>query len=191
MVIKSKSNQSLPCVRSWILIGIPVLFVIGSLMHFAYGWSGKQAIVGIFAPVNESVWEHLKLSFWPMLIWWIVGYFVCEKKCNVDLTQWVVSAVSAMVICPLFIVAFFYTYTGAFSIESLLLDILSFLLGIAIAQLFALHLYRYAKFNSAWLLVAVVILILMLFAFIYFTFSPPHIPLFIDPETGTYGIQPA
>jgi len=188
-MMKIRSNQTQPCVRNWILIGIPVLFVVGSLMHFAYGWSGKQAIVGIFAPINESVWEHLKLSFWPMLIWWIIGYFVCSKKCTVDPIQWVVSGVSALLICPLFIVAFFYTYTGAFAIESLLLDILSFLLGIAIAQLYALHLYHYAKFNFIWLTVAVVVLILMLFAFVYFTFSPPHIPLFMDPETKTYGIQ--
>lgn len=46
------------------------LFVVllGVFLHFAYELSGENPIVGLFALVNESIWEHLKLIFFPMLV---------------------------------------------------------------------------------------------------------------------------
>jgi hypothetical protein len=44
-------------------------------MHFAYDWSGQLTIVGIFTPVNERIWGHLKLSIYPTFLWWIIGFF--------------------------------------------------------------------------------------------------------------------
>ena len=66
-------------VGKWILIGIPVIILLAFPLHFIYEWSGNQMVVGIFAPVNESVWEHLKLTYWPMLIWWVAGYLLLNK----------------------------------------------------------------------------------------------------------------
>ena len=42
--------------------------ILGTLFHFTYEWSGNNAFVGTFSSVNESTWEHLKLTFFPMLI---------------------------------------------------------------------------------------------------------------------------
>ena len=47
------------------VIGILFTIILGSLSHFFYGWSGNFFLVGFFSPVNESVWEHLKLLFFP------------------------------------------------------------------------------------------------------------------------------
>ena len=174
--------------RKWILWGIPVLFVLGSAVHFIYDWSGKQALVGIFTPVNESVWEHLKLTFWPMLIWWFAWYFIYGRKNKEPAANWIVAATAAQLVCPIVILTFFYTYTGAFGIESLFLDIFSLLLALTIAQTFALHLYKYGKFKRPCMIIAIFILVLLAAIFTYFTFAPPHIPLFKDSLTGAYGI---
>ena len=38
----------------------------GSALHFLYDlW--PNPLTAVFAPVNESVWEHLKLLYWPFL----------------------------------------------------------------------------------------------------------------------------
>lgn len=75
--------------KSWILLGIAVISIIGSLMHFVYDWSGKAIIVGIIAPTNESIWEHLKHSkagqHWlyiaiVMLILLITAFTACTFK---------------------------------------------------------------------------------------------------------------
>ncbi|KMT22225.1 DUF6512 family protein [Clostridium cylindrosporum] len=174
--------------KKWILIGIPIISIVGSLMHFAYEWSGNLALVGLFTPVNESIWEHLKMAFFPTLAWWILGYLIYRGDFSFNTRTWLSSAVVASITAPLVVVTFYYTYTGAFGIESLVLDIFSLFLGIFIGQILGLHLYRYGKFNPLVSGVLYLILILVILAFIVFTFNPPHIPLFLDSQTGTYGI---
>jgi hypothetical protein len=187
-VSKLKSFALSRLAQTWIILGIPVLFIIGSLMHFAYDWSGESTIVGIFTPVNESIWEHLKMTFWPMLIWWFIGYFILNKRITISVHQWFVSCSVAEIVCLLVIVSFYYTYTGAFGIESLILDIFSLFLGIALGQLIALHIYKYGKNSNYFFQYAIAILVLMALAFTIFTFYPPQIPLFMDSTTGEYGI---
>lgn len=181
-------NSKMTKAEKWILFGIPVLIIVGSLMHFLYDWTGKLAVVGIFAPVNESIWEHLKLTFWPMVLWWFVWYFVSGRKNAVSSRKWFPSAAASIIACPFVIMAFFYTYTGALGIESLVLDIFSMILGIILGQFLALHIYIYSTFNRLAICIPFIILILMAAAFTIFTFAPPHIPLFLDGPTLTYGI---
>ena len=38
----------------------------GCVLHFLYGW-WPNALTALFSPVNESLWEHVKLVFWPFL----------------------------------------------------------------------------------------------------------------------------
>lgn len=181
--LKSKDSA-----KKWILIGIPVLFVIGSLMHFLYDWSDNLTLVGVFVPINESVWEHLKMTFWPMMLWWFVWYFIYGRKKGISASQWFTSCAVAQLAFPLVILSFYYTYTGALGIESLILDIFSLFLGIVIAQGLALHVYKNTRFNKHWLYYSLIVLILLAIAFTVFTFYPPHVPLFKDSSTGNYGL---
>lgn len=63
MVYKTKDS-----VKKNIFWGILFINLFGILLHFLYDFSGKVLIVGIFAPINESVWEHLKLGFYPIIL---------------------------------------------------------------------------------------------------------------------------
>ena len=45
----------------FLIIGAVFTIITGTLLHFVYEWSGESLFVGIFSPINESVWEHLKL----------------------------------------------------------------------------------------------------------------------------------
>jgi hypothetical protein len=187
-MIKIKFLVSKDPVQKWIILGIPVISIIGSLMHFIYEWSGNSLIVGIFAPINESVWEHLKLSFWPAFIWWLIGYLYLSKNNMVPTAQWFVSCAIAELVYPLVILSFYYTYTGALGIESLILDIFSFFLAVALGQAISLHLYKHAKLSRYSLYFAAAILIFLASAFTIFIFEPPHLPMLKDSMTGKYGI---
>ena len=72
-------NKKLKTVQIVVII---LAIVFGTLLHFTYEWSGENRIVGLFSATNESVWEHLKLVFYPMLILAIVEYFVVKKEAN-------------------------------------------------------------------------------------------------------------
>lgn len=64
------------------IIGTAFIIFLGSAFHFTYELSGRLAVVGAFSAVNESVWEHLKLSFWPSLIWLFIEYLPIKKLTN-------------------------------------------------------------------------------------------------------------
>ena len=59
-----------------------IIFVwfLGTLLHFAFEWSGNNLFVANFSSVNESTWEHLKLLFYPMLLTTIIGYFYLQTE---------------------------------------------------------------------------------------------------------------
>jgi hypothetical protein len=172
----------------WILLGIPLLFIAAYPIHFLYGWVGKSVVMGVFAPVNESAWEHLKLAFWPMLIWWIVGYLLFLRKKEGGLGRAAVTFAAAGLLCVLIIEAFYYIHTGAFGFKSLAFDITSLFVGLLTGILLARHIYKHTKPGKFAAFLAIVLILVMTASFVYFTFDPPHLPIFRDPPTGLYGI---
>src|SRR5690625_4235364 len=57
---------------SWWMIA--PLFVVGSILHFIYDWSGGQRWAAVLGAVNESYWEHIKIAIWPVLLLQVVLY---------------------------------------------------------------------------------------------------------------------
>ncbi len=53
---------------AWDLAGIPVVVVGGMLLHFCFAWGGSRPVLAVFCPINESVWEHLKMAYWPVVL---------------------------------------------------------------------------------------------------------------------------
>ena len=51
------------------VIAIIFISTIGTLLHFMYEWSGHNKVVSLFAAVNESTWEHIKIALTPTFIW--------------------------------------------------------------------------------------------------------------------------
>ena len=67
-------------IRLWQLFGFAVTSLGGTLLHFLYDWLGEAVWVAPFSGVNESTWEHMKLLFWPMLLFALVqSLFFWEK----------------------------------------------------------------------------------------------------------------
>ena len=54
--------------KSYIITGIIFVSIVGTLFHFVYEWSGNNILIGLFTPINESIWEHTKLIFFPIAI---------------------------------------------------------------------------------------------------------------------------
>src|SRR5665647_1325818 len=67
-------------ILKWEMWGILFIFLIGATFHFIFELSGKNTIVGLFGAVNESVWEHIKIGFWPAFIWAIIEFFIWGRK---------------------------------------------------------------------------------------------------------------
>lgn len=156
--------------------------VIGTLLHFVYEWSNNNSIVGIFGAVNESTWEHLKILFFPMLITTIAGCYYYK-----DVNNYLCSKTKGILLSLSFIVIFFYTYSGIIGTNFAIINILSFIVAIIIGEI-----YTYVKIQSnvdCNNFFSMIILSFLTLSFIIFTFKPPHIGLFKDPITESYGIS--
>lgn len=164
------------------IISTIFIMIVGTFLHFTFGWSNNNPLIGTVSAVNESTWEHLKLLFFPMLISTIIGYFYKGKH----IPNYLCSKVLGTILSMSFIVVFFYTYTGIIGTNFAIVDIASFFIAVALGQYIA---YRKMKSTfSCNKLVPIIILLVLCLCFCVFTFFPPHIVLFQDPITGMFGI---
>ncbi len=170
----------------WIVIGIPILFLMGSLLHFLFDFTGGNPIVGAFVPVNESVWEHLKMVPIPVMLWWIIYYAIRGGTYQIKPNQWFAGALVAILSAILTIPLLYYFYTEAFGVEYVLIDVLILLVAIIIGQLLGLYVYRTT--NGVPYILSLILIVGILFVFAFFTYHPPKIPLFKDPTSGQYGL---
>jgi hypothetical protein len=166
------------------LNGIWVIFLLGALFHFLYELTGSHPPVGAFAPVNESIFEHLKMTFWPTILWSIFSYRFLKTNAR----NFLVSRGAALFTMPIVILLLFYSYTALTGAENVIVDIVIFLIAIAAGQM-AGYWLLIRKPLPIWLAAISVILIITLgFTYIFFTFYPPYTSLFLDTNTNSYGI---
>jgi hypothetical protein len=166
------------------LVGVVFIVLVGSTLHFTFEFSSDNPLVGVFSVVNESVWEHLKLSFWPALLYAVIEYRYLKSKTG----SFFPSKTVGIYLMPLIIVFIFYLYR-AFSEENLVLDILIFITAVAIGQIASYKLMISKMTSKIYTLISIVALILLASLFIIFTFYPPKLQIFQDPIRGGYGIK--
>ena len=168
----------------WQLTGFAVTSLSGTLLHFLYEWTGQSTWAAPFSGVNESTWEHMKLLYFPMFIYGLIqGRYFRDRK-----DFWCVKLIG-MVVGLTTIPVLFYTYNGAFGKSPDWINIAIFFIAAAIAYLLENHLYNIRIIRCGRSTLAFVTMCLIGMCFIVFTFAPPHIPLFMDPQSGAYGIQ--
>ena len=172
-------------VARWQLGGFLFVCAAGTALHFLYQWSGESVAAAPFAAVNESVWEHMKLLFWPMLLW--AG---AERAVLGGYSRgfWPAKALGTLLGLSL-IPALYYTYTGALGVSVMWVDIAIFFVAAAAAFLAETRmLARDWRCRGGARASALVLLLLLSAAFVLCTFVPPRFPLFRDPVTGFYGL---
>lgn len=159
------------------------IILLGTILHFTFEWSNNNSLIGVFSAVNESVWEHLKILFFPMLVTTIIGHFYFKD----EIPNYLCFKTKGILLSLSFIVIFFYTYSGILGTHYPLIDIISFVIAVIIGEIYS---YKKIKANdSCNNSLALIILIIFTIAFIIFTFYPPHIGIFKDLSTNTYGIK--
>ena len=159
--------------------------ILGTLLHFTYEWSGRNLFVASFSAVNESVWEHLKLAFFPMIIAAIIEYFFVKD----DVNNYVEAKTIGIFTAISFIVVLFFTYSGIIGTSIIVIDILIFIASIILGEYVAYKLMK-REDESTYIteILSIIILVFLLICFIVFTYLPPEVNLFRDVIKGVYGI---
>ncbi|MGM0584918.1 MAG: DUF6512 family protein, partial [Pseudomonadota bacterium] len=171
----------------WEAGGALFTVLAGSALHFAFEWSGGWRPVALVAAVNESTWEHLKLAFWPALLW--TGLEAARLP-RLRRALWPAKGLALLFAAGL-IVAVFESYTAILKDNVLVLDIGTFVLSVIAGHALSAWLLI-GDAPRGWLAAAGrVLLVAQVVAYATFTFLPPDHPLFTDPRDGRRGLPPA
>jgi hypothetical protein len=171
-------------IRNWELAGLVAICGVGSAWHFLFGWSGYWRPIAWLAPVNESVWEHFKMAFWPGLIWACVAYGVVGQAVK---NYWF-ARICGLWCMPIVIAAISYGYTAALGRRYLWVDILSFLVAVAAGQLVSFKLFHIGDLGLPVRWLGIVGILSTMVVFVLFTYMPPHLFIFEQLQTHEYGI---
>ncbi|MBR5156488.1 MAG: hypothetical protein IKW59_01840 [Clostridia bacterium] len=162
--------------KSNIVLGIIFVSVLGTLFHFIYEWSGNNVLVGLFAPVNESIWEHTKLMFFPMLI-----YSVYLNKQAGDKYPCITSAMLLGTLSGVaLIIILFYTYSGIIGTRFSFVDISIFYISV-ITAFYIVYKATISCSADKYKRLLQLLTVALIGLYIIFTFFPPDIALFANP----------
>lgn len=168
----------------WQFGGFVFTCVAGTLLHFLYDWSNHSIVITLFSAVNESIWEHMKLLFFPMLVFAFIEYRYIGRDYE---NYWCVKLIgigSGLLVIP----TIYYTYTGILGKSADWFNIAIFFIAAAIAYWPETQFLKASKPPCVSFAKPIILLSITALLFVLFTFFPPHIPLFQDPITQLYGI---
>lgn len=150
------------------IIGFFVVGVLGTLFHFAYDFFNRPLILSFMLPIDESIFEHLKLIFFPTII-----YMLIDLKINKEnRREYFISYIYNIFIANIITIVFFYTYYGMFGINVDFINIAIYF--IAILSIFI----NLSEITTISRTKAIILGIIMLASLIIFTYYKPNIPFF-------------
>ena len=166
------------------MLGYTTVVVLGTILHFIYGWTKGAIFVAPFSAVNESTWEHMKIFFFPALFFTIFQSFFFK---DVD-GFWLIKlkgTLLGMILIPLI----FYTYNGAIGKSPDWFNIAIFFIASGLCFLYEGILIRNQKqYNKNLTKLSIMLFCIIGLAFVLFTFETPELAIFLDPIYQSYGI---
>ena len=166
------------------LQGFLFVSIFGVLLHFLYAWTGESPLVAWFAAVNESIWEHMKIFFFPQFL-----YAALESRTlfpqNPDF--WCIKLCGTL-LGTLLIPVLYYTLSGFFGTLFDFVNIAIFFISAAASFWWETKRLREGDLATCAPQSAIAVFLALAFLFTMFTFFPPRLPIFEDPLRGTYGI---
>ena len=163
------------------IIGSIFIIIIGALGHFIFEWSGHRKWAGIFFAVNESTWEHIKLSIYPSFLWMVAEILFYGWSRSLMVAQFC-AMFTMMMLIPLL----FYAYTAVIGRNYLLSDIAVFCISIA-AGMWVFSLVRPLEVSGAAYTLSLAGLAGIAACYFTFSYHPFHNFLFRDPISGGFG----
>ncbi len=128
-------------------------------------------VLGLFVPVNESVWELSKIALWPAVAAVLLWHIRCRDRKSLCAYLMVPAALP---VALLFVYWFLRMVCG---ICSGLLDAAVWVCLLAVGYLTA-HALRRTQFASQALFMVCVLLFVWAFVYTLFTLQPVDLPLF-------------
>lgn len=145
---------------------------LGVLLHFLFGWF-PSPLTALVSPVRESLWEHLKIVYIPLLL---SGLVLGGRRA---LTPWLISLLSVCALTLLIGWLYNVVLQGEADSFNIILFFVLMVLGFLLPRILW-PLSAWPGIGAACAILAVLLAALMA----VFTFAPPDGILFADLSGG-------
>ena len=158
------------------------IIVFGTLGHFIFEWSGHRKWAGMLFAVNESTWEHIKLTIYPAFV-----LLAAEAAFSGLSRTAVIARFAGMAVTMVAVPALFYGYTAITKKNWLWSDIICFILSVLAGSAMRGLVLESGTESVALFVISLTGLAAILVMYLTFSYRPPFIFLFKDPVSGGYG----
>jgi len=165
-------------------INIFIIFILSIIFHFLYKIIPNY-LFSILFPVNESVWEHMKLVVTSTLVFSMFEYYIYRRKgiyFNNFLLGNIVSTIFGVIIYLIIYIPLDSIFGYSPFIAITLLFIIFILIEFIRNYIFNLNKIKYGN------ILGIILIILVYLLFWYFTYYPLKFNLFYDNLNMGYGI---
>ena len=166
------------------IVSIFGMFIFCFLTHFLYNFF-PNTLFSIFFPVNESIWEHMKMMSSSILIWSILEYFL-YKKFRVNHNNFILSLfleVCLSIIIFLIIYLPIYHFTGSIFV----LNLIVLFISLYFVNIISYYILALRDLHKELLGIVGIILLYIIFGIL--TYNPPFNYIFFDKMENKYGIN--
>ena len=197
--------------KRYIVTGFLFVGILGTLFHFVYDWCRLARLIGLFVPVNESTWEHMKLLFIPMLIYIAICFQYVKKKVgckyvsdknsmkifskdskisvnvknekNNEICKIIYTGLLGNIVGTWSIPFLFYGYKGILGFEVAWIDISTFFIAVFIAFGLQYHILMnsHKKQTMNCGKILLIVNLIQFIAFVLLTYHPLGFGIFVSP----------
>lgn len=167
-------------------IGVIVIFLLTVLYHFLYDWL-PNPVFSVFFPINESIWEHMKLLYSGIFTWGVIEYFIFRKK-DISYRNFFSTLFLEMVTSIMIYLIMYLPLYNVFG-ENMVISIGLLIIVIILEEIFSYYLLSYSKENRILDRISILFIVLGFVVFLCFTYDPPRNYIFYDTVSNKYGID--
>ena len=167
------------------IINVIGTFLLCFITHFIYEWF-PNSLFSIFFPVNESIWEHMKMLFTAVLLFSFIEYFLV-KKYNIKYYNFIFNSfLKAFLSIPIYLVIYLPIYYNFR--ENMIVTFSIIVITFIIIEYIS---YKISNLNhiNYLNLISIILIITCYIIFGYLTYNPLKNQLFLDTKDEKYGIN--
>jgi hypothetical protein len=169
------------------IISVLGMIILAFLFHNLYKWI-PNTFTSIFFPVNESIWEHMKLLYTTSIVFGIIEYLILYffdiklEKNNYFINLSLISFLSI----PIYLIMFLPLYYS-FG-ENMFISIGVMIITFIIIEIISYFLLQKLDFKYQEI-IGIVLIIIGFSIMGYLTYNPLINDLFLDHKENKYGIS--
>lgn len=160
------------------------IFLISFISHFAYEWY-PNTLFSIIFPVNESIWEHMKIIVTSYIIYGLIDYILLSKN-GLSKNNFIFQLIFIPILgVSLYLIIYLplYNIFGENMIISIGLLFIIYIIMSIISYYFLLE-----ENNKILKIVSIPLIIIVYILLTYLTYKPPKNYIFYDTSKNLYGI---